>query len=125
MQLYFEREELTLIAQAEDISGDIRRLISAREARSLLKSLKDWKIEAKKQWKARADTHQSALDSGDPEACARVCKNLSGLQSEGKLRQIDRDHLKHALEMLTDELSRVLGKRRSQTRRQILEATAA
>ena len=125
MQVFFEREELTLIARADEITQEIRKPISATEARKLLDRIPSWNEKVKSQWKARADTHQSALDSGDPEACAKVFKNLSQLESEGKLRQADRNHLKHALEMLTDELSRALGKRRSQARRLIMEAAGA
>lgn len=125
MQVFFEREELTLIARADEITQEIRKPISATEARELLDGISSWNEKVKTQWKARADTHQSALDSGDPEACAKVFKNLSRLESEGKLRQADRNHLKHALEMLTDELSRALGKRPSQARRLIVEAAGA
>lgn len=125
MQVFFEREALTVIARADDISREIRKPISANEARKLLDRIKSFNEKVKTQWKARADSHQTALDSGDPLECAKVLKNLIRLESEGKLRQTDRDHLKHALEMLTDELSTALGKRRSHARRLITEAAGA
>ena len=121
-QLYFEREELTLTLLAKDVSDTIRTVITADEAENLLDSIKDWNGAPKKQWKARADAHQAAIESGDPLECAKVLKGLNRLQSEGPLRQQDRAHLKQSMELLTDELARALKKRRPQARKLLIEA---
>lgn len=124
-ELYFEREELTLTLLAKDVSNTIRTLISADEARKLLERIAHWNGAPKKQWKARADAHQAALESGDPLECAKVVKGLTHLQAESPLRQQDRAHLKQAMELLTEEIARALKKRPRQARSLIVEAIGA
>jgi RNA polymerase-interacting CarD/CdnL/TRCF family regulator len=109
----------------DELSNNIRSLISPEEANSLLDQIKRWKGKPKAQWKARADAHQSALESGDPLECAKVLKGLYKLESEGDLRPRDRAHLKQSLELLTDELARALKKRPAQAERLLMEATGA
>lgn len=123
-QLYFEREDLTLIVLADGISDTIRQLISAEEAQKVLDRLKGWSGQPKKQWKARADAHQSAIESGDPFECGKVFKGLNALESKGNLRQRDRTHLKQSLELLTEEMARALETRPSRARKLIVEAAA-
>jgi len=110
---------------AEDVTDPIRRVISADEAQELLDHIKGWDSKPKTQWKARANAHQAALESGDPLECAKVLKDLNQLESEGALRQHDRTHLKQSMDLLTDEISQALGKRPSQARRLIIEAVGA
>ena len=125
-QLYFEREELTLTVLAKDASETVRTLITAEEAKSLLDRIKGWKGSPKKQWKARADAHRIAIESGDPLEYAKVVKGLSRMQSkDGPLRQQDRAHLKQSMELLTEELARALKKRPRQAERLILDAVGA
>jgi RNA polymerase-interacting CarD/CdnL/TRCF family regulator len=110
---------------AEDLSTTFRRLISANEAKSLLEKIRQWDGKPKKQWKARAEAHQNAIESGDPLECAKVLKGLTRVEAEDKLRIQDRDHLKRSMELLTDELSRALKKRPAQTRKMLDEAVSA
>lgn len=124
-QLYFEREALTLIVLAEDLKKTFRNLISANEAKNLLEKIRQWDGHPKKQWKARAEAHQNAIESGDPLECAKVLKGLTRVEAEDKLRIQDRDHLKRSMELLTDELSRALKKRPAQTRKMLDEAVSA
>ena len=121
-QLYFEREELTLIMLADDVSDNFRKLISAEEAKKVLDSISRWSGKPKAQWKARADAHQGALESGDPFECGKVFKGLNELESQGNLRQQDRMHLKQSLELLTEELASALGTRPSRARKLIFDA---
>jgi len=109
---------------AKDITHTIRALITADEAHRLLGRIRSWDGAPKKQWKARADAHQAAIESGDPLECAKVAKGLSLMQSESPLRQQDRAHLKQSMELLTEELARALKKRRAQARRLLTEAFA-
>ena len=53
---------------AKDASDTIRTVISADEAQDLLNQIKNWSGSPKKQWKARADAHRIAIESGDPLA---------------------------------------------------------
>lgn len=122
--MYFEREELTLIMLADDVAANFRKLISADEAKKVLDRIKRWSGKPKAQWKARADAHQSALESGDPFECAKVLKGLNELESNGSLRQRDRMHLKQSLELLTEEMARALGQRPSRTQKIISDAVS-
>jgi RNA polymerase-interacting CarD/CdnL/TRCF family regulator len=110
---------------AKDVTDPIRRVISADEAKELLDHIKGWESKPKTQWKARANAHQAALETGDPLECAKVLKDLNQLESEGNLRQHDRVHLKQSLDLLIEEISQALGKRRGQTRKLIFEAVGA
>lgn len=115
-ELYFEREDLTLTLRKDDMPEEVRTLISANKARKLLKELKEWDGKPKRQWKARANAHQAAIDSGDPFAYAKAFKELSLLHAEDSLRAGDRAHYKQAEELLVEELANSLGKTRSQAR---------
>lgn len=111
-ELYFEREDLTLTLLKDDLPEAVRTLISANKARTLLKELKNWKGKPSKQWKARANAHQAAIDSGDPFAYAKVFKELTQLDAKENLRAGDRAHLKQTEELLVEELANSLGKSR-------------
>lgn len=124
-QLYFEREDLTLTVLEKDVSDTIRTVISADEAKSLLDQIKRWNGSPKKQWKARADAHRIAIDSGDPLEYGKVVKGLSQMQEDSPLRQQDRAHLKQSMELLTEELARALKKRPRQAEKLIIEAIEA
>ena len=121
-ELYFRREKLTLIVRMEEAKESIRKLITPDEAQNLLEHMRTWKGKPKSQWKARADAHQRAIESGNPMECAEVLKGLNQMESDGTLRNQDRNHLKQSLELLIDELTRVLTKRPSQARKLIYEA---
>jgi CarD family transcriptional regulator len=115
--LYFEREDLTLTLLKDDLPEAVRTLISANKARQLLKELKQWAGKPSKQWKARANTHQAAIDSGDPFEYAKVFKELSQLDADETLRAGDRAHYKQSEELLVEELANSLGKTRRQARK--------
>ena len=115
-ELYFEREDLTLTLLKDDLPDAVRALISANKARKLLKELEAWDGQPSKQWKARANAHQAAIDSGDPFEYAKVYKELSRLDAEDTLRAGDRAHHKQTEELLVEELANSLKKTRRQAR---------
>ncbi len=110
---------------AKDVSDTIRTVISADEAHRLLDQIKCWKGAPKKQWKARADAHRIAIESGDPLEYGKVVKGLSLMQDDSPLRQQDRAHLKQSMELLTEELARARKKRPRQAEKLILDAIGA
>ncbi|NNJ64461.1 MAG: hypothetical protein HKP03_05790 [Xanthomonadales bacterium] len=124
-QVYFEREDLTLITLAEAVPQNIRNLISSDEARELLDKLKNWRTKPKAQWKARVDAHQRAIESGDPFEYAKVVKGLSLLAAESELNHRDQNQFNHSLELLNDELARALKRRPAKTRELIMQAVNA
>ena len=101
----------------KDLPKTVRRLISRDEAKELLQKFKDWKGTPSEQWKARAEANQAALDSGEPFGYAKVYKELSQMEEQGKLRPRDRTHMKLALDLLTEELARSLGKTPAQAQK--------
>jgi len=106
------------------MSETIRNLISTEEAHDLLDQISEWNGKAKPARKARADTHQAAIDGGDPFECAKVLKGLNHLEDDGPLRPRDKAHLTQSLDLLTEELSHALNKRPAQTRKLINAAVA-
>jgi RNA polymerase-interacting CarD/CdnL/TRCF family regulator len=107
----------------KDLPKTVRRLISADEAEKLLQQYKEWQGSSSDQWKARAESNQAAIDSGEPFGYARVYKELNKLETEGQLRPRDRAHMKLALDLLTEELARSLGKTRAQARKLVTEVS--
>lgn len=100
----------------------MRQPISTNEAKTLLGKLKEWKSKPKKQWKARANANQAAIDRGDPFEYARVFKDLTKLEAEGALRAQDRQHLSQSTTLLVDELAHSLRKTPEQALRMLEEA---
>jgi len=109
----------------KDLSDTIRLLITPEEAQDLLNKISDWNGKAKPQWKARADTHQAAIDGDDPFEYAKVLKGLNNLEDDEPLRPRDKGHLAQSLDLLTEELSLALNKRPAQTRKLINAAVAS
>jgi len=106
----------------DDVADSVRKLISSTKARQLLKELKDWKGKPSKLWKARANAHQVAIESGDPFAYAKVFKELCQLESVETLRAGDRAHQKQTEELLVEELANSLGKSRHQAQEMLEKA---
>lgn len=121
-QMYFEREALTLILPVPVAAEAVRRPVDKDQARQVLKHIKRWDGKTSKQWKARANAHQEAMEQGDPFVYAEVFKGLCRLEESGSLRQNDRVHLNQAMDFLADELSFALDKKPDQVRELILEA---
>jgi RNA polymerase-interacting CarD/CdnL/TRCF family regulator len=117
VQLYFERDELTMTVLEEDLPEVVRELISSEEAKELLGEIDAWEGKPSSQWKARANAHQAAIDSGDPFQYIKVLKGLAHLENDGALRSSDREHLSKSLCLLTEELSCALKKTPQQVRR--------
>ena len=92
----------------------VRGLISAVEARKLLKQIEDWDGEPKSEWKARADKHQSAIESGNPFEYAKVAKELGKMKPESELRPRDKANLAQSLTLLKEEITYSLKKTPSQ-----------
>lgn len=125
VQIYFARDSLTVMMLEKDLPGAVRSLISASEASKLLAEAKAWKGKADSQWKSRANTHQQAIESGDPLEYFKVLKELSYLESQGVLRSMDRAHYNKSYILLTEELSCALGKSTTQVRKLIDKAIGA
>ena len=120
--IYFARDNLTFTVLEKDLPNTVRTLISEDEAWELLKHIKDWKGEAKSQWKARADAHQAAIDGGDPFKYATVVKELDKMDSNDELRPKDRANLTQSLGLLTEEITQSLNKTPSQASKLIQKA---
>lgn len=123
-ELYFERQNLKLTILKDDVPNTVRSLISSKEAKRLLNELKDYDGKVSKQWKARANKHQAAIDRGDPFETARVFKSLSKLESQDGLRAQDKAHLAQSLELLTEELACTLRKSPEQTRKLLADVAS-
>lgn len=108
-----------LMQSKQDLAKTVRKPLNASEAKKLLDHLEKWNGKARKEWKARANANQMAMERGDPKDYAEVYKGLSQLESEGSLRATDREHLKRSLEFLAEELANALGKTTDQVREQI------
>ena len=118
-QLYFKREGLTLMLRKKDLAKTVRNPIGPREAKELLAHLESCKISMSKQWKARANANQAAMERGDPLGYVEIYKGLRQLEEQGTLRASDRTHLNQSLDFLTEELANALGKTPDQARKLI------
>ena len=121
-KLVFDRAGLALILRKADLAETVRVPIDKKIANQLLQHIENWDGAVRKEWKARALVNQSVMDRGDPFGYVDVYRGLSKLESEGSLRATDRDHLKHALELLVEELAYALGKTPDQARDLITKA---
>ena len=110
---------MTLLLREADLDDTVRAPINAAEASKLLKHIEQWKGKVNKQWKARANAHQQAMEKGDPYGYAEVFKGLSKLEQEGSLRSLDRAHLKQSTLFLAEELANALGKSQQEALDQI------
>jgi CarD family transcriptional regulator len=115
-QLYFGRQDLTLILPMQVAAETVRCPITARQARQIIKHIAVWDGRASKQWKTRAAAHQDAIEHGDPFEYAEVFKSLIRLEAEGTLRHTDRTHLNRVMDFLADELSFALDKTTDEAR---------
>jgi RNA polymerase-interacting CarD/CdnL/TRCF family regulator len=121
-QLYFKREDLTLIMPLQDVANTVRRPLDAAQAGELLDYIENWRGKCSRQWKARAAAHQEAMQRNDPFEYAEVCKGLSQLETEGSLRHTDRTHLNRSIEFLADELAYALDQTPDYARMLIVKA---
>ena len=122
VQLYFARDDLTLTLLEEHLFESTRKLITSKEARELLDRMKDWEGKPSSQWKARANAHQSAIDSGDPFKYFKVYKGLVQLEEEDTLRLCDKAHLSKSQDMLIEEIAHTLEKTPKQAHQLIHQA---
>ena len=106
----------------QDLAKTVRKPINANEAKRLLDHLDKWNGNVRREWKARANANQVAMDRGDPYSYAEVYKGLSRLEAEGTLRSTDREHLNQSLDFLVEELANALGNTPEQARSQIASA---
>jgi RNA polymerase-interacting CarD/CdnL/TRCF family regulator len=120
--VYFKRDGLTLMLRQQDLATTVRKPINANEAKQLLDHLEKWNGNVRREWKARANANQVAMDRGDPFSYAEVYKGLSRLEAEGALRSTDREHLNQSLDFLAEELANALGNTPEQARSQIASA---
>ncbi len=123
-ELYFERHNLKLTILKDDVPETVRSLISNREAKRLLEELKSYEGKVSKQWKARANAHQAAIDRGDPFEYAKVFKGLTKLEEKDGLRAQDKAHLAQSLELLTEELACSLRKSPEQARKMLADVAS-
>jgi len=124
-QLYFARDDLTLIMPVQDVVSAVRRPLDASQAGQLLDYIEQWDGKCSRQWKARANAHQQAIERNDPFEYAEVCKGLIRLESEGNLRHTDRTHLNRSMDFLADELAHALDKTPAYARMLIVKATGS
>ena len=125
VQLYFERDELTMTVLEEELPDVVRSLISFEEAEELLGQMSAWNGKPNEKWKARANAHQAALESGDPFEYVKVLKELTYLERQGELGLRDREHLSKSLYLITDELACAMKKSPRNVRRLLCQATGA
>lgn len=125
VQLYFVRDDLTMTVLEEALPGVVRGLISPEQAWDLLAQIADWRGKPQTQWKARANAHQAALESGDPFQYLKVLKELALLESGDALSSGDREHLSKSLCLLTEELACALKKSPQRVRRLLTDAVGA
>ncbi len=125
VQLYFVRDELTMEVLKEALPGVVRSLISPEQAWDLLEQIAEWNGKPQAQWKARANAHQAALDSGDPFEYLKVLKELALLESGDALCLGDREHLSRSLCLLTEELACALKKSPRRVHRLLTDAVGA
>jgi len=100
----------------------VRNLISAPQARKLLKEISAWEGKPQSQLKARADAHESAIDGGDPFVYGKVAKELSRMKSRDELRPRDKANLTRSLNLLAEELTFSLKKTSDQASELIQKA---
>jgi len=125
VELFFQRDKLTVTLRQDDLSGSVRNLITAKEANKLLQEMQEWEGKVSKQWKTRANAHQAAIDRGNPFEYAKVFKGLSKLEAKDTLRAQDRAHLNQSADLLTEELAFSLKKTPEQARRMLSRASGA
>lgn len=106
----------------DELPNTVRSLISATQARKLLKQIETWDGEAKSQAKARADKHQAAIESGNPFEYAKVAKELGRIKSEDELRPRDRTNLAQSLTLLREEITHSLKKTPAQAEKLLEKA---
>jgi CarD family transcriptional regulator len=123
-KLFFERDNLTLTLPKQNLANTVRQPISTTEARKLLNEIKNYKAKPSKQWKARANANQAAIERGDPFEYAKVFKGLCQLEAEGGLRAQDRAHLNQSTNLLVDELAHSLRKTPEQARALLAKASS-
>ena len=109
-QIHFPSNNLTFTILKDECPNFLRGLISADDARELLKQIENWDGEPKSQWKARADKHQAAIETGDPFEYAKVPKEISKIGPEEELRPRDRANLEQSLNLLKEEITHSLNK---------------
>lgn len=105
-----------------DLPNHVRSLITKDEAQELLKHIEQWEGKPKKQWKARADAHQAAIEGGDPFEYAKVFAELSRMAEQDDLRLRDRANLSQSRNLLIEELARALRKSERQTEKLVEKA---
>lgn len=121
VEVFFKRDGLTLMLREKDLENTVRKPLSKADAKKLLDHLEGWSGNVRREWKARANANQQAIERGDPFGYADVYKGLSKLEQEGTLRTTDRAHLNRSLDFLAEELANALGKTPEQARDQIAQ----
>ena len=64
-----------MLLRETDLDDTVRPPINAAEASKLLEHIEKWKGKVSKQWKARANAHQQAIEKGDPLAAREAVYN--------------------------------------------------
>jgi len=124
-QIHFSRNDLTFTLLKDECPNMLRNLISADDSLELLEQIEKWDGEPKAQWKARADKHQAAIETGDPFEYAKVPKELSKMGAEDELRPRDKANLAQSLALLKEEITYSLKKTPAQVETLIGKALEA
>ncbi|MDX1570976.1 MAG: CarD family transcriptional regulator [Xanthomonadales bacterium] len=119
-KLFFKRDKLTVMMRPDDLDETVRSIISAAEARKVLKHLESNDSEMSSHWKTRAKKNEAAIAGGDPYDLATIYKGLSRMQQSGQsLRAADRKHMQTSMDFLSEELAAALGKSQAQVEKMI------
>ena len=109
-QIHFSRNNLTFTLLIDECPNMLRSLISADDSLALLEQIEKWDGKPGSQWKARADKHQAAIETGNPFEYAKVAKELSRIGSDDELRPRDRANLAQSMALLKEEITYSLKK---------------
>lgn len=122
-QLFFPRNEITMIVREMDLGETVRKPIARKTASEVLAYIGEWDEPVSEQWKARANALQAKLDNGDPFELAEVYKALSLRKAADNLSTADRRQLSQSESRLSEELGMAFGQSQAEVL-QLMETSA-
>ena len=99
--------------------------MTQKQAKEVLDLIRSWDGKPSSAWKIRSDTHQKAIDSGDPFEYAKAFRELHEMDCKDELRPQDNAHLNQTRQLLAEELARSLKKADQQVEQLISQALGA
>jgi len=122
-QLFFPRNEITMLVREQDLGDSVRKPIAKQTATKVLAHIDEWNETVSEQWKTRANALQIKLDNGDPFGLAEVYKTLILRQKADTLSAADRRQLGQAEARLSEELAMAFDESKEDVRKS-MEASA-